>query len=606
MKKKKLFWQLFPSYLFIATATLITLVIASLFSFRTFYYAKTQEDLEIRAKLVGSQIQSLLQENNLISLQKKIEDLGKVSNTRFTIIVPNGTVIADSHDDPKVMSPHHERSEVVGAIKKGKGVAVRYSDTINETLMYYAFKYQFKDEQSVIIRVSIPLTAIKQTLKNIYLKVLLASTWLLTAIALISWWLARRMSKPLEKIRQQAKNLANGDFSKQIVFRDRDPLELYQLGMAMNELSIDLDKKIKTIVMQNSQQQAIFSSMAEGVLALDQTGKIHHLNHAASRILNLPSSNYENSQIEDILDHDPLSVWIQKTLKNPSRDRFQVALPSADNKIIEAHSNPLCSPQGENIGIVLVLSDVTQLKKLESLRKDFVANVSHELRTPLTSIQGYAEILINSDPPLTKNHRKFLEVIHRHALRLEKIIEDLLSLSRIEKESEDQQIELQIQNLQPTLKAAIEICEVAARKRNIQIHLDTTNNVYANINSPLLEQALVNLLSNAIKYSRENSRVSITTKELENEICLSVRDEGIGIAREELPRLFERFYRVDKARSRDMGGTGLGLSIVKHVSLAHRGRVAVNSTVGVGSVFSIYLPKPNLTAETEHPPSKNI
>ena len=591
MKNKRLFWHLFPTYILLVSLTLALLMGLGSIPIKDFFFEKTRTDLESRAKLLSTQLLPYLRNGDLHRVQEIIKELGEKSSTRFTVIDLSGNVLADSVQIPSKMNNHLGREEIQLAIAQNSGTSIRYSESVNDQLMYYATMFPVSNNEKIILRVSLPLTALNKTLNHIFIRVSVSAFGLLLIMALFSWWMAKRMSKPLEKIRQQARNFAKGDFTKQIVFRSRDPLELYQLGTSLNDLARELDKKIKTIVSQNDQQNAIFTNMAEGVMVVEPTGPITFMNPAAQEILKITYKSSEPLDLFELKELIPLKELILQSSKSDSPQKKELRLGSGlTEKIIDVYSSPLRRQEDLPEALVVVLSDVTQLKKLESHRKDFVANVSHELRTPLTSIQGYAELLIDSEGSENPNSKKFVEIIHRHALRLEKIIEDLLSLSRMEREIDNSEIEFRHQSLKGCLLSAIEVCEVAASKRNIHIKVDCDANLFTLLNSPLMEQALVNLITNAIKYSPENSAVKVMARKLGHEIEISVIDIGIGIAQEELPRLFERFYRVDKARSRDLGGTGLGLSIVKHVTLAHKGRVEVTSQLGKGSTFSIYVP----------------
>jgi two-component system phosphate regulon sensor histidine kinase PhoR len=259
---------------------------------------------------------------------------------------------------------------------------------------------------------------------------------------------------------------------------------------------------------------------------------------------------------------------------------------------LQAHGTALQNPDGVQVGAVVAINDVTQIRKLENLRRDFVANVSHELKTPITAIKGFVETLQDGAVNDPEDAQKFLAIVARHVDRLNAIIEDLLSLSRIEQQSkEKEKIQLENVPLRPVIDAAKEVCETKARAKNVSFFVMCPNTVQAQINAPLMEQALVNLIDNAIKYSDEGSSVQIEAEDTEAAIILSVHDRGCGIEEEHLPRIFERFYRIDKARSRKLGGTGLGLAIVKHIAQAHGGKVMVRSKLEEGSSFSIILPK---------------
>jgi two-component system phosphate regulon sensor histidine kinase PhoR len=265
-------------------------------------------------------------------------------------------------------------------------------------------------------------------------------------------------------------------------------------------------------------------------------------------------------------------------------------LSSNGDLFLSGHGTLLQDAQGKQIGALIVLNDVTRLRRLEKIRRDFVANVSHEIKTPITAIKGFVETLREGAVKNPDDAERFLGIIEKHVERLEAIIEDLLSLSRIERGTEREENELVEKSVKDVLDTAIRVCEVGAVARKIDIELSCPENLFSKMEPRLLEQAVVNLLDNAVKYSNEESSIRVEASQGEGEIILSVRDEGCGIEKKHLSRLFERFYRVDKARSRQLGGTGLGLAIVKHIAQAHGGHVNVESTPGKGSTFSIYLP----------------
>lgn len=245
----------------------------------------------------------------------------------------------------------------------------------------------------------------------------------------------------------------------------------------------------------------------------------------------------------------------------------------------------------EHIGTLVIINDVTQLRRLENIRKDFVANVSHEIKTPLTAIKGFVETLHQGNVESSDETDRFLGIVNKHVNRLVSVIEDLLLLSRIEQEDESNAIQLEIGNIKDVFQSAFQICRSKSEEKNIDVRFDSDQSMTAHFNPNLIEQAVVNLLDNAIKYSDPDSIIDVKAIQDDSEIIISVKDQGSGIAQKHLPRLFERFYRVDKARSRKLGGTGLGLAIVKHIAQAHGGHVAVESQLGKGSTFYIYLPK---------------
>jgi two-component system phosphate regulon sensor histidine kinase PhoR len=294
-----------------------------------------------------------------------------------------------------------------------------------------------------------------------------------------------------------------------------------------------------------------------------------------------------------VVRNPELQNFIEQTLAGSEAVESQVIILNEDEeRYLQFRGTILRDATGNKIGTVVVFDDVTRLRKLENMRKDFVANVSHELKTPITSIKGFIETLMDGAINDPEDARRFLDIIARQTHRLNAIIDDLLTLSKIEQQTEKTQIQLQSSPLLPTLTAAAQLCEVRATPKDIRMRIDCSEDLTVSINPPLLEQAVVNLIDNAVKYSPEHGEVMIRALPNDTEVLIQVIDRGCGIEPRYLPRLFERFYRVDKARSRKLGGTGLGLAIVKHIVQAHDGRVTVESTPGTGSVFTIHLPIP--------------
>jgi len=294
--------------------------------------------------------------------------------------------------------------------------------------------------------------------------------------------------------------------------------------------------------------------------------------------------------IQEVVRNTELQQIIRRALDSHEPVEGEIAIRSEPRVFLQAHGTVLRDGTGECIGALVVLNDITRLRTLENMRKEFVANVSHELKTPITSIKASVETLLDGAMENREMARRFLDIVVRHADRLNAIVDDLLSLSRIEQEAENRQIELDALDVEPVLQAAVQSCLVTADERGINIQVSCANDLKARMNAPLIEQAVVNLIDNATKYSDPGGVVHVVAEQKGTEVRIDVRDTGCGIAPEHLQRVFERFYRVDKARSRNAGGTGLGLSIVKHIVQAHGGRVTVESALGKGSTFSLFLP----------------
>jgi two-component system phosphate regulon sensor histidine kinase PhoR len=401
------------------------------------------------------------------------------------------------------------------------------------------------------------------------------------------------ISRQVVRLRNHLQKIATGLLQDDLVGLRTDIVEIRELMDAVEKVRNDLNNQIQTIEVQRDELDALFASMAEGVMAVDINRKIIHTNKAANRILGI-QSEVRGKAVTEYVRIPELIEFVELSLNSPTALEKDLELPGSHVRFLQMHSSPLKGTKTELVGVVLVLSDVTRLRELEGMRKNFVANVSHELRTPLTSIQGFAETLLDPKIKDPNDTKRFLEIIQRHASRLGRIIEDILTLSRIERDGESGQIDVKEFKLSRLVQNAAELCLVKASKKNMQIKHVCDPNWLANLDPYLLEQAVVNLIDNAIRYSHENSEIHVSVTKNTDHFGIHVQDFGVGIPEKELKRVFERFYRVDKARSRDLGGTGLGLSIVKHIALAHKGQVKVASEVGKGSVFTIEIPL-NLT-----------
>jgi two-component system phosphate regulon sensor histidine kinase PhoR len=455
-------------------------------------------------------------------------------------------------------------------------------------LMYVALPL-YKNKQLLgILRTAVPLILIEETLSQFQNKFIIAGIVITLVVGLISLIITRRISKPLENMQIGVEKFAKGELSYRL--GKPDSREMAKLTNALNQMASQLDSKIKQIIEQKNEQEAVLESMVEGVLAVDNEEKLINLNQAAANLFNIDATGSIGLHIRDVIGFKGLNELIKKTLQTQKPIEEEIILKKEHDLYLQVQCAVLKNAQEKVIGAVVVLNNLTKLRRLEQVRSEFVANVSHEIKTPLTTIKGFSETLLEGAINDPQNAKGFLKVISKQSDRLNAIIEDLLILARLEQEDERVQIDFNSYPLKKVLKSAIKVCMPAASKNKVEIVMETENNLIPKINPDLLEQAIVNLLDNAIKFSPAKSQVLILTKKLDHEIEISVTDHGSGIPKKHLPRLFERFYRVDKARSRDQGGTGLGLAIVKHITQVHGGKVKVQSILGEGSTFSIKIP----------------
>ena len=589
MAKKRIFWQLFPSYLLITFTALLTVGGYASNSLREFYYDRTAEDLKARTRLIESQVVRKTFPFNPSSLNSLSRDLGAKTNTRITIIDLSGKVLGDSHEEPSRMDNHADRPEFITALQGETGMAVRFSNTLEEQMMYLAVPIIREDKLSGVARISIPITFIEQALRTIEFKiggVGLAVALLAAGISLI---ISRRISHPLEQMKHSAESIARGDWKKPLSVNS-DSVEISALSNALNQMALQLEDRIKTITNQSNESEAVLSSMVEGVLAVDAAENIIRLNKAAGKLLEIKPDSAEGRPIHEVVRNSLLREFIERTLSGIENVETDLTIGNQNEIFLQAHGAVLKDMQEKSIGAVIVLNDVTRLRRLETVRKDFVANVSHELKTPITLIKGFVETLQQGALEKREEAERFLNIMSKQVERLNAIIEDLLSLSRLEQGSGKSAISMEKTKVIQILESAIRDCESKLLEKKISIQLNCSNELEVFANSPLLNQAVLNLVDNALKYSEQGEKITVEAFVTGTEIVIEVQDWGCGIGSEHLPRLFERFYRIDQARSRQMGGTGLGLAIVKHIVQEHGGSVSVNSTLGKGSRFSIHLP----------------
>lgn len=400
---------------------------------------------------------------------------------------------------------------------------------------------------------------------------------------------SRALKRRTQHLVAGVQRCAAGDFAAPL--ETPRPSEMAVPAASRNDRAADIDQRLRAVTQERNQQEAVLSSMAEGVLAVDNEGRIMIFNKAACLLAGAEFERQPGAFLRDAAPDSPVSEFMARMLAGagPLEDEFES--PGRGGRIVQASGSVLRDARGDAIGAVVVLNDVTRLRRLERVRRDFVANVSHELRTPITSIKGFVETLLDGAMEDPADAKRFLEILAKQADRLNALLGDLLTLSGIEEEAETAGITLELLAIRDTLEASLHLCAEKARAKHIRVLLDCPEGLSARIHPSLLEQAVVNLIDNAVKYSPEGSTVQVRALCRDGAV-IQVEDHGCGVSQEHLPRLFERFYRVDKARSRSLGGTGLGLAIVKHVITAHGGRVAVETTPGAGSTFSLILPAP--------------
>jgi two-component system phosphate regulon sensor histidine kinase PhoR len=533
---------------------------------------------------------------DLAELQSWAEWMAQ-SGVRVTVIDSDGRVLAETARDPETLENHLDRPEVQQALLTGAGESVRHSKTVNQELVYRAVRYQPAGRSPVIIRMALPLGEIDSSLAELRGKLLLASLVILVIGTVASLGFSRMFTTRVQRLKDFSRRVAEGDFRPLLAEEPRD--ELADLGEALNETAKQLDFEIRLLSSERNRSGAILRSMVEGVAVIDAQERLVFCNRAFSEILSLNPASIEGRPLIELVRISDLLGLIRRALRGEEGLRSDIAMGIVQQRSFVVTAAPVnalevgpasgAEAAEKPSGAVVVLHDVTELRRLERVRQDFVANVSHEFKTPLTAIQGFAETLLAGALDDPNNNRRFLEIIRDHAARLARLTDDLLKLARIE--AGKLEIEFSPVGLTELIEGCAETTLLKASRKQITLEIEIPPGLPAvRGDASLLRDVLQNLLDNAIQYTPAGGRIRVNATAGVREAVITVADTGIGIPLAEQERIFERFYRADAARSREAGGTGLGLSIAKHIVEAHGGRLWVESTVGSGSRFSLSIP----------------
>jgi len=546
------------------------------------------ERIAVGLEDTASMLKSLLEEES----PENFDSFCKTAGTEFsrvTIVDEDGIVLGDSIAVPAEMDNHGNRPEIMRAYLGTLGSSIRHSDTLKRNMVYLALPAFEINNQTVVLRTATSLGSIKGELRSAYTKIAVVSVVILVLVSLLGIILISRVNGALQIIQHAVLEYSKGNLS----FRPhvQRPPELKQVADTISQLAGDLLSRAKTATRQRDELEAVFAGMEEAVILLDADLTVLEINEAALRLADTAYDDAVGKELLIVFRNTSLHNLAEKIRNNQESVDQEIILFQDRDLFLQVHGSIISGTEGsEDSRILIVLNDVTTIKKLEQIRKDFVANVSHELKTPITAVKGYVETLLGDESTDKATTKEFLSVIHRQVNRLAAIVEDLLIISRLE-QSNDIEPEMTPCNLLELLEYVSRMYLAEAEGKKIALQVACSPDISVTANRILLEQGIANLVDNAVKYSEPGESVEIEGEEQEGFTAIRVTDHGNGIANEHIDRIFERFYRVDKGRSRDRGGTGLGLSIVKHVALAHKGQVTVESTVGSGSTFTILLPR---------------
>jgi len=518
------------------------------------------------------------------SLGKWAEDADRALGSRVTIIRADGVVLADSRHDPETMENHGARPEIRAAVAGRPGAAVRKSATLDIDFYYYAVPVDLPGGAREVLRLATPLQQVAESIAAVRRLILRASAIAALIALLIAYFAARGFTARIRRIQGYASELVNADYSGTLAAEADD--ELGSVARSLRVMAEHFRKMLELLARESSRREAILSSMVEGVIAVDRDLRITFYNDAFGRAVHARTPAREGLSMLQVVRDPALRGLLSRVISGQTPCAERISLLNTDGRVFDVQAAPLKEAGGP--GAIATLHDITELERLERVRKDFVANLSHELRTPLAAIQGYTETLLDGALDDPENNRKFLEIIEAHRERLSNLAADLLTLSEIEGEKTPAPAERV--SLVELAENALQTVTAQAKERHIRAFLGETEEAYISGPKSRLERALSNLLLNGINYNHPGGEVRLDIRRIGATTRISVTDNGIGIASQDIPRIFERFYRVDKARSRQTGGTGLGLSIVRNTVERAGGTVTVDSQLGVGSVFTLVFP----------------
>jgi len=478
------------------------------------------------------------------------------------------------------------RPEVKTALTGRTGIDTRYSSTLNINMLYAALPVMDGKEVIGVLRLALPLESVQRTLYEIRKIVLMGLIFALILAFVLGSVVAGSTTRPINRMIQVSRKFSEGDFSRRILQSPKD--EIGELADTLNKMAQDIEDKIKEVKTQNQKLTAVFNSMIEGVIVVDKDGRIVSINPTIENMFGVDKKDLYGKVFLEAIRNNDVSDVIANILEKGEPVSAELTLMYPVRKISEVNATPIFN-NSEITGCLVVIHDVTEIRKLETMRSDFIANVSHELKTPLTSINGFIETLLEGALDDKENSRSFLAIIQEHAQRLNTLVNDLLSLAHLE--SKEITLEKKDINLRQLAEGVILGFKSQLRKSDVEVKDELPASLSIKADKNRIEQVFTNLIDNAIKFNKEKGLVRIYARDLDGKIKIFIEDSGLGIPEKDLNRIFERFYRVDKARSRELGGTGLGLSIVKHIIELHDGTVGVESVEGIGSKFWMVLPK---------------
>ncbi len=607
MAEKRIFSHIFPAQLAIIVISILVVVLFFSKIMRESYLNSASNKLQSMAVALRPLLASSLgQLRNNRQLSVKLQRIAQQAHIRITVIRADGKVIIESTQDPEKLENHAGRPEIRSALHGVPEQSIRFSATLAKETLYYAVPLKNKRGEIVaVLRTAMTLNSLERGLFFYYVDLVLIAGIVTTVAIGAAFFISRKLSKPLEKLRVSAAEIAAGNFSA--CPADSNIMEIDALAASISYMSDSLKTRINKAIERKKELNLILECLKEGVIAVNNDEHIITINRSALRILDLRLPDdiskgrvaQSGLTFKGLIRIEELHEFVDavKSSEAPVQRRIETEIKAP--VVLDVHGVRLKHNAGESLGVLLVISDITAIAQLETMRRNFAANVSHELKTPLTAIRGAVETLIDGAIDDKENAGRFLEIIRKHSERLTSLINDTMSLSRIESETEQNAVIREEFRVAELFANVIEVCREKAEKNAVIIKTVCSEDLTIKANMMMLEQAVANLLDNAVKFTAPGGSVLLQAlKNRQGEVKLAVTDNGPGIPPEHIPKLFERFYRVDKGRSRKDGGTGLGLAIVKHIAQANGGYVAVTSSPGIETTFTITIPVEKYASNT--------
>ena len=584
--KTKIYWKLYLTNSFLLITILTLVIVAILSKFEELLWHNRFTHLKEKITMIIPQATTSLKLNQEGPIQDLVTKIGENTATRITIIKKNGKVIADSHEPIRELARNHwQRPEIQQALDASYGDSLRLSDSLDTKMFYLAKRIEENGEVLGAVRLSIPMSMFQKQIRDLNLVILWICFFGIVIMLMSSYHLIHKITRPITELMSICNAMVLGDYSKKVKSPGTD--EIGRLGYTLNRLSGEISAKIATISMERAQLKSMLTAMTEGIVSVDSNDKILFCNHTACIFLDGSYSSAHEKTISETAGFKILSPILKEARRKKSSVVEEITLSNATGeRILNLHASPF--PLRNDFGVVVVIHDMTRIRHLEKVRQDFVANVSHEIKTPLTSINGYVETLLDGAIYDERYNSRFLKKVQSNTNRLIFLVKDILSLAKIE--SDKLELTFEKKKWDPIIEQVLTQYEQVFADKELTLDYRPDSKIIVQGDEECMRQILDNLVSNAIRYTQAGGKITIRLNTHSAYGVLSVSDTGIGIPQKDIERVFERFYRVDKDRSRELGGTGLGLSIVKHMASSMQGSVTVESEVSKGSTFSVFLP----------------